>query len=100
VPVDDIYVEIMRVRPRLGAEARLLELRDDVVKSYRDRPGFVSCRLLRPEDEGPWVDLWFWRSRAEAEQAGVGNAETLPVREWHELTTVEHYEWAEVLADH
>ncbi|HTX07327.1 MAG TPA: hypothetical protein VME22_01885 [Solirubrobacteraceae bacterium] len=98
--VDDLYAEIVRIRPKPDAEPRLLEMRDDLVQFYRDNfPAFVSCRLLRPEEGGTWVDLWYWKSKADAEAALADTSNAL-FQEWGTLVDVEQFEWAEVLSDH
>jgi hypothetical protein len=100
--VDDLYAEIVRIRPKdAAAEARLLEIRDDLVQSYRDNwPAFVSCRLLRPEDGGTWVDLWYWTSKEEAEAALADPSKTPLFEEWVTLVEPVAFEWAAVLTDH
>jgi Antibiotic biosynthesis monooxygenase len=99
--VDDLYAEIVRIRPKAGAEPRLLEIRDDLVQSYRDTfPGFVSARLLRPEEGGTWVDLWYWKGKGDAEEALADTSRTPLFEEWGTLVDVEQFEWAEVLTDH
>ncbi len=100
--VDDLYAEIVRIRPKdAAAEARLLEIRDAMVQSYRDAcPGFVSCRLLRPEEDGTWVDLWYWRSKAAAEEALAHPERTPLFVEWGSLVEMVRFEWAAVLTDH
>jgi hypothetical protein len=100
--VDDLYAEIVRVRPKdAAAEARLLEIRDEMVQSYRDNwPAFVSCRLLRPEEGGTWVDLWYWTSKAGAEAALADSSRTPLFEEWGSLVEMVQFEWAEVLTDH
>jgi len=101
MPVEDLYAEIVRIRPKSGAEDRLLEMRDALVQSYRDNfPGFVSCRLLRPEEGGTWVDLWFWTSKADAEAALADTSKTPLFEEWGTLVDMEQFEWAAVLSDH
>ena len=98
--VDDVYAEIVRIRPKPGAEPRLLEIRDGLVQFYRDKfPGFVGCRLLRPEEGGTWVDLWYWKTKAAAEEALADTSNAL-FAEWGTLVDVEQFEWAEVLTDH
>lgn len=100
--VDDLYAEIVRIRPKdAAAEQRLLEIRDDMVQSYRDHfPAFVSCRLLRAEEGGEWVDLWYWRSKAGAEEALANTHKTPLFEEWGTLVEMVRFEWAAVLTDH
>jgi hypothetical protein len=99
--IDDLYGEIVRIRPKPGSEAQLLAMRDELVQSYRDNhPGFVSCRLLRPEEGGTWVDLWYWRTKADAETALADPSKTPLFEKWGSLVEMEQFEWAEVLSDH
>jgi len=101
--VEDLYAEIVRIRPKdAAAEARLLEIRDEMVQSYREAwpDGFVSARLLQPEDGDTWLDLWYWRTKAAAEEA-LSKPETTPLFiEWGELVEMVQFEWAAVLTDH
>ena len=98
--VDDLYAEIVRVRPKPGKAQRLLEIRDELVRSYREAwPGFVSCRLLGPEDGDTWVDLWYWRSKADAETALASPDRTPLFIEWGESVDIVQFEWAGVLSD-
>jgi hypothetical protein len=100
--VDDLYAEIVRIRPKdAAAETRLLEIRDDMVQSYRQHfPAFVSCRMLRPEEDGTWVDLWYWTSKEGAEHA-LANTQLTPLfEEWGQLVEMVSFEWAAVLTDH
>ena len=61
-PVQQPKVQVLDAEPP--------RLRDELVQSYRDHfPAFVSCRLLRPEEGGTWVDLWYWTSKEGAEHA-------------------------------
>ncbi|MEZ5124283.1 MAG: antibiotic biosynthesis monooxygenase [Solirubrobacterales bacterium] len=100
--VDDLYAEIVRIRPKdAAAQRRLLEIRDEMVQSYRDNfPGFVSCRLLAPEEGGTWVDLWYWRSKAAAEDALANTSKTPLFEEWGTLVEMVAFEWAAVVSDH
>jgi antibiotic biosynthesis monooxygenase len=96
-----LCAEIVRVRPKEGAVERLLEIRDEMVQSYRDNfPAFVSCRLLSPADSEEWVDLWFWKTQEDAEHA-LANTQLTPLfEEWGTLVEMVRFEWAEVLTDH
>jgi hypothetical protein len=98
--LDNIYAEIVRVRPKEGAEERLLEIRDEMVQAYIDQfPAFVSARLLRPEEGGTWVDLWYWTSKAGAEDALARTSEVPLFEEWGTLVEMVEFEWAEVVSD-
>ena len=102
MPEQSLTAEVVRIRPKdAGSERRALEIRDEMVKSYRDEwPGFVSCRLLRSEASGDWVDLWYWRSKGDAEEA-LANTDRNPLfQEWTTLVEMIQFEWAEVVSDH
>ncbi len=102
MPDHKLAAEIVRIRPKNAAcEQRALEIRDEMVQSYRDQfAGFVSCRLLHTEDSGEWVDLWYWKTKGDAEEA-LANADRTPLfQEWTTLVDMVSFEWAEVLADH
>jgi Antibiotic biosynthesis monooxygenase len=62
-------IELARFRIREGAEPQLLAERPAMVDALRRR--FPGCRaaFLTREDDGWWLDVVFWRSRAEAEEA-------------------------------
>jgi hypothetical protein len=101
MPVDNIYAEIVRVRPNEGAEERLLEMRDEMVQAYIDNfPAFISARLLQPEEGGTWVDLWFWTSKEGAEDALARTDEVPLFQEWGTLVEMVQFEWAGILSDH
>ena len=97
-----LTAEIVRIRPKDNAsEQRALEIRDDMVQSYRDQfPGFVSCRLLRTEDSNEWVDLWYWKTKGDAEEALANTDRTPLFQEWATLVDMVSFEWAEVVTDH
>lgn len=96
-----VAAEIVRIRPKSAAAAqRALEIRDDMVQSYRDKfPGFVSCRMLLTEESGEWVDLWYWTSKEEAEEA-LASRELPLFDEWVTLVDRISFEWAELVTDH
>ena len=62
-------IELARFRVNEGAEPQLLAERPAMVNALRRR--FPGCRAayLTREDDGWWLDVVFWRSRAEAEEA-------------------------------
>lgn len=62
-------IELARFRIHEGAEAQLLAERPAMVDGLRRRfPGCLAAYLTR-EDDGGWLDVVLWRSRAEAEEA-------------------------------
>ena len=97
-----LCAEIIRIRPKdADSEARALAIRDEMVQSYRDQfPGFVSCRLMRTEESGEWVDLWYWRAKGNAEEALADTDRTPLFQEWTTLVDMISFEWAEVVTDH
>ncbi|MEU4236607.1 hypothetical protein [Actinoplanes sp. NPDC026619] len=60
-------VEFARFTVRAGAEAKLVADRPAMLAALRAR--FPAC--LTREDDGTWVDVPVWRSRAEAEEAAA-----------------------------
>jgi heme-degrading monooxygenase HmoA len=62
-------MELARFRVREGAERQLLAERPAMVDALRRRfPGCLAAYLTR-DDDGGWLDVVLWRSRAEAEAA-------------------------------
>jgi hypothetical protein len=62
-------IELARFRIHEGAEPQFLAERPAMVDALRER--FPGCRAayLTREDDGWWLDVVFWRSRAEAQEA-------------------------------
>jgi hypothetical protein len=62
-------IELARFRVHDGAADLLIVERPAMVKAMRRRfPGCLAAYLTR-EDDGGWLDVVLWRSRAEAEEA-------------------------------
>jgi len=62
-------IELARFKIHEGAEAQLLAERPAMVQALRQRfPGCMAAYLTR-QDDGSWLDVVFWRSRAEAQEA-------------------------------
>ncbi|MFD0690259.1 antibiotic biosynthesis monooxygenase [Actinomadura fibrosa] len=62
-------IELARFTIHDGAEERLVAERPAMVDALRRRfPGCLAAYLTR-EDDGSWLDVLVWRSRAEAERA-------------------------------
>jgi quinol monooxygenase YgiN len=62
-------IELARFKIHEGAEPQLLAERPAMVDALRRRfPGCLAAYLTR-EDDGGWLDVVLWRSRAEAEEA-------------------------------
>jgi heme-degrading monooxygenase HmoA len=64
-----MVMELARFTVHEGAEGRLVAERPAMVDALRRRfPGCLAAYLTREEDGG-WLDVILWRSRAEAEEA-------------------------------
>ncbi len=89
-------VEVVRVKPKPGAEQRLSELRPAIEASMaRDFPGRVSSELV-VLDDGTWCDIWRWTDRTDADQAAATAAERYPeFLEWLELVDEISLDWGE-----
>ncbi|MEV8440871.1 hypothetical protein AB0425_26135 [Actinosynnema sp. NPDC051121] len=62
-------IELARFRIREGAEGPLLAERPAMVAALRRRFPACLAAYLTKEDDGGWLDVVLWRSRAEAEEA-------------------------------
>lgn len=64
-----LTIELARFHVHDGAEAQLVAERPAMVEAMRKR--FPACRAayLTREDDGSWLDVIVWRSRAEAQEA-------------------------------
>jgi len=93
--VTEAAVEVVRIRPKDGSHERLRTLRDQMVAEYEAQwPGKFSTRLLELED-GTWLDLWTWQSRALAEDVLSRSDEELPAfAEWKTLVEPVSFDWA------
>jgi len=62
-------MEPARFKIHEGVEALLLAERPAMIEALRQR--FPACRAayLTKEDDGSWLDMLLWNSRAEAERA-------------------------------
>ena len=69
VPVMAMTIELARFTVGDDAAAQLVAERPAMVQALRERfPGCLAAYLTR-EDDGSWLDVVLWRSRAEAEDA-------------------------------
>jgi quinol monooxygenase YgiN len=69
VPVMAMTIELARFTVDDDAVAQLVAERPAMVQTLRERfPGCLAAYLTR-EDDGSWLDIVIWRSRAEAEEA-------------------------------
>lgn len=64
-----MVIELARFEIHEGAETQLLAERPAMIDALHQRfPGCLAAYLTR-EDDGGWLDVLVWRSRAEAEEA-------------------------------
>jgi hypothetical protein len=69
VPVMAMAIELARFTVGDDVAAKLVTERPAMVQALRERfPGCLAAYLTR-EDDGSWLDVVLWRSRAEAEDA-------------------------------
>ena len=65
-----LTVELVTFKLNEGAdEAAFLQAADAVMADIRQLPGYVRRELLKGDD-GQWIDVVHWRSRADALAAG------------------------------
>ena len=71
-----------------------MEIRPEVIAHYTGKYGDgVHTQLLESED-GTWLDIWSWGSRADAEHE-LANMESVPIfMEWVSLVERVGFEWA------
>ncbi|MEU8364030.1 antibiotic biosynthesis monooxygenase [Nonomuraea sp. NPDC048882] len=62
-------IELARFRVREGAEGALVAERPEMVAALRRRFPACLAAYLTKGDDGEWLDVILWRSRAEAEEA-------------------------------
>ncbi len=69
LPVMAMTIELARFTVDDDAVTQLVAERSAMVQALRERfPGCLAAYLTR-EDDGSWLDVVLWRSRAEAEEA-------------------------------
>ncbi|MEV4176021.1 antibiotic biosynthesis monooxygenase [Nonomuraea sp. NPDC049709] len=62
-------IELARFRVRQGTQDRLVTERPEMVAALRRQfPGCLAAYLTKGDD-GEWLDVVLWRSRAEAQHA-------------------------------
>jgi Antibiotic biosynthesis monooxygenase len=70
-------LEVVRFRAKQGSETALIEDRPAMVADVRGRhPGLIRAELSMLDD-GSYLDVLRWRSRAEADAANA-DAENIP----------------------
>jgi hypothetical protein len=62
-------IELARFTIHDGAEAQLVAERPAMVQALQQRFSGCLAAYLTREDDGGWLDIVLWRSRAEAEEA-------------------------------
>lgn len=62
-------MELARFRIHEGVEQRMLAERPGMITALRERFPACLAAYLTKEDDGSWLDVLLWRSRAEAEEA-------------------------------
>jgi hypothetical protein len=69
LPVMAMTIELARFKVNDDAETQLVAERPAMLQALQERfPGCLAAYLTR-EDDGSWLDVVLWRSRAEAEEA-------------------------------
>lgn len=98
---EPLIAEVCRIRPREGAAAQLLALRDAVIEEWRQAtPAFVRAELLRPEADDTWIDIYWFTSKQAAKDA-FARADTMKAfQEWDKLVEFVGLEWTQVVASH
>jgi Antibiotic biosynthesis monooxygenase len=85
--MDEVY-EVVRSRVHEGREDEMLALRPAMIAAVRGRfPDLLDARLVRMDD-GTWLDVVRWRSRAAAEQAAASFGEVPEARRMSGLVEV------------
>ncbi|QWF83289.1 antibiotic biosynthesis monooxygenase [Amycolatopsis sp. CA-230715] len=62
-------IELARFTVHPGEERKLIAERPAMVAAMRDRFPACLAAFLTKEDDGGWLDVVLWRTRAEAEEA-------------------------------
>ncbi len=76
--MEAMALELVRFEVDPGDELEMLAARGDAVRGLRSAcPGLIDARLFRGERPGAWIDVWFWQSLDEAQEAAE-RAQTLP----------------------
>lgn len=64
-------LEVVRFRAKAGSEAGLIDDRAAMIADVRERhPGLIRAELTKLDD-GSYLDVLRWRSKAEAEAANA-----------------------------
>jgi GH15 family glucan-1,4-alpha-glucosidase len=62
-----VEVVLFKLKPTTD-EAAFLKAADAIMPDLRSMPGYLRRELLKGDD-GQWLDVVYWRSLAEAQQA-------------------------------
>lgn len=91
-------IEIVHLTPHPGTRAELGDIRARLLAEYDRRyAGRYDATLTEAED-GEWVDVWRWYSRADAEEALAHIDEIIPAfREWEERVDLRSLSWSRVV---
>src|SRR5262245_27455240 len=77
-----MVLELARFTIHDGAEPAMLAERPAMIDALRRRFPACQAAFLTKEDDGAWLDVIVWRSRAEAEEA-ARLVDTVPeCKEW------------------
>lgn len=88
---------IAYLRPKPGADARLLAIREQLMKEFRSEyTGFVSACLSKVEGVDEWRDIVVFADRAAVD----ASPETPAYAEWSSLVDLLRYEILEHLTQH
>ena len=64
-------IELARFTIKADAEAALVAERPAMITALRQRFPACLAAFLTREDDGSWLDILVWRTRAEAEEAAA-----------------------------
>ncbi len=71
-------LELVHFKTGPAAESAMLASRPAAVAAIRAScPGLLDARMFRGENDGEWIDVWFWESLTHAKSAAE-TAGTLP----------------------
>lgn len=88
--------EIVHIRPKPESINRLKEIRPAIIKSYQARYPNVKAELYEVDD-GTWVDIWTWSSRAEADEALADTSISPEFGEWQTHVELLSLKWAKLV---
>ncbi|WP_020180418.1 hypothetical protein [Methylopila sp. M107] len=89
-------IEIVHLKPKPGAKARLLEIRPQLLAEYRVRYPDVKALLTEAED-GTLFDIWTWEAKALADEALADTSYFPAFQEWETLVDLISVTWTETI---